>query len=244
MESSAITRRADTPRRRRRSARVRPGLLWFAFDLLAPTALLYVLLWRGFGLYLALLASAAVSAISTLVSYRRGTGQQRFAPHMLALSLAAFAVALVSGSDRFLLAKESVLTAMVGFWFIGSLWAARPLTYQFTRPLLERRFKWQSRSWELLWEHEVRFRRLWYVSTVMWGVAMLMDAVARVVWAYTLPVQVVPAMQTGMMLVTVLVMQVLTNAYYVWAGLWRMLHEEPEARDRVQQRRQHAVRRP
>jgi hypothetical protein len=203
---------------------VRPGLLWFAFDLLVPTALIYVLLWLGSGLYMALLASAAVSAISALVSYRRGTGQQRFAPHMLALSLAGFAVALVTGSARFLLAKESVLTALVGFWFIGSLWAARPLTYQFTRPLLERRFKWKSRSWELLWEQEPRFRRIWHVSTILWGVAMLIHAVVRVVLAYTLPVQVVPAMQTGMIIVTVLVMQVLTNTYYVCAGLWRLLH--------------------
>src|SRR5512138_708320 len=112
MGSSAIRGQADTPRRRRRSAWVRPGLLWFAFDLLAPTALIYVLLWLGSSLYLALLASAAVSAISTLVSYRRGTGQQRLASHMLALSLAGFAVAVVTGSDRFLLAKESVLTAL------------------------------------------------------------------------------------------------------------------------------------
>jgi hypothetical protein len=148
---------------------------------------------------------------------------------MLALSLAGFGVALVTGSDRFLLAKESVLTALVGFWFIGSLWAARPLTYLFTRPLLEGRFKWKRRSWELLWEQEPRFRRIWQVSTILWGVAMLIDAVVRVVLAYTLPVQVVPAMQTGMIIVTVLVMQVLTNTYYVCAGLWRMLHEEPEA---------------
>ncbi len=167
MQSSPIRRQANTLPRRRRSPWVRPGLFWFAFDLLAPTALIYVLLWLGSGLYIALLASAAVSAISALVSYRRGTGKQRFAPHMLALSLAGFGVALVTGSDRFLLAKESVLTAMVGFWFIGSLWAARPLTYLFTRPLLERRFKWKSRSWELLWEREPRFRRIWHVSTVI-----------------------------------------------------------------------------
>src|SRR4029453_13703267 len=97
MESSAITRQAETPPRRRRPPWLRPSLFWFAFDLLAPTALIYVLLWLGSGLSVALLASAVVSALSALVSYRRGTGKQRFAPHMLALSLAAFAVALVTG---------------------------------------------------------------------------------------------------------------------------------------------------
>ena len=58
---------------------------------------------------------------------------------MLAMALAGFALALVTGNDRFLLAKESVLTALVGCWFLASIWAERPLTYQFTRPLLEGR---------------------------------------------------------------------------------------------------------
>ena len=31
----------------RRPSWLRPGLTWFGFDLLAPTALLYVLLWLG-----------------------------------------------------------------------------------------------------------------------------------------------------------------------------------------------------
>lgn len=229
MQSSTISRQAETRAKRKRPAWLRPGLLWFGFDLLAPTALLYVLLWLGFGLYVGLLASASVSAVSALVSYRRGTGNRRFAPYMLALSVAGFGIALVAGSDRFLLAKESVLTAMVGCWFLGSLWTARPLTYLFTRPLLERRFSRKSRSWEELWEREPRFRRIWYVSTVMWGVATLIDAVLRVVLAYTLPVHVVPAMQTALIVVTILVMQVVTNVYYVGAGLWRMLHEEPGA---------------
>lgn len=213
---------------RRRPRWLRPGLLWFAFDLLAPTALIYVLLWLGSSLYIALLASASLSALSALVSHFRGTGKQGLAPHMLAFSLASFGVALVAGSERFLLAKESVLTAMVGVWFLSSLWRARPLTYALTRPLLERRIRGKGRSWEALWAREGRFRRMWYVSTVIWGAAMLADAALRVVIAYTLPVAVVPALQTALILATVLLLQFVTNAYYVSAGLWRMLHDEHE----------------
>jgi hypothetical protein len=229
MESSTNPRGADRSPRSGRPAWLRPGLLWFAFDLLAPTALIYVLLWVGAGLYMALLGSAAVSAGSALVSYRQDAGKQRFALPMLALSLAGFAIALVTGSERFLLAKESVLTALVGCWFLGSLWSARPLTYVLTRPLLEGRFQQKRRSWEALWAGEPRFRRIWRVSTVMWSVAMLLDAILRVVLAYTLPVRMVPAMQTGMIIATVLLMQVVTNGYYISAGLWSMLHQEPEA---------------
>src|SRR5262245_38230014 len=172
----AIAREAASRRGPRRPAWPRPVQLWFTFDLLAPTALVYVLLWRGSSLYVALLASASVSAVTALVSYRRGTGNQRLAPYMTALSLAGLGVALVTGSDRFLLAKESILTATVGCWFLVSIWMARPLAYQFARPLLEGRFGLRGPSWELLWEREPRFRRIWRVSSAMWAVATLNEA--------------------------------------------------------------------
>ena len=101
MQSSPIARQAETRLGRRRPPWLRRGLLWFAFDLLAPTALLYVLLWLGSGLYLALLASAFVSAVSALVSYQRGAGNRRFAPYMLALSVVGLAIALVTGRGHF-----------------------------------------------------------------------------------------------------------------------------------------------
>src|SRR5215203_3447157 len=180
----------------RRPSWLRPGLVWFGFDLIAPTALLYALLWFGMSLYGALLASASVSATSALISYRRGASNGRFAPFMLAMALASFAIALVTGSDRFLLAKESVLTALVGCWFLVSIWAERPLPYQLTRPLLEGRIGRGGAPWELLWEREPHFRRIWRISSAMWAGALLIDAVIRVVMAYTLPVYGVPAMQT------------------------------------------------
>jgi hypothetical protein len=212
----------------RRPRWLRPGLLWFAADLLAPTALFYLLLWGGTSLYLALVASAGLSTVSALVSYRLGAGGQSFAPYMLALQLAAFGIALIAGSDRFLLAKESVLTALVGCWFIGSLWTARPLAYRFTRPLLEG--AWGRRwgltggpTWETLWEREPRFRHIFRVSTAMWGVATLIDAVLRVVIAYRMPIASVVALQTAMFGVTILLMQVVTHVYYSRVGLWPML---------------------
>ncbi len=209
----------------RRSSWLRPEVIWFGFDLIAPTALLYVLLGFGSSLYVALLASASVSAVSAITSYRSGAGNGRFAPYMLAMALASFAIALITGSDRFLLAKESVLTALVGCWFLASIWSDRPLTYQFTRPLLEGRIGRGGATWEVLWTREPRFRRIWRVSSAMWAGVTLIDAVIRVVMAYTLPVHVVPAMQTGLMVATTLLMQVVTNVYYIRSGLWAMVHQ-------------------
>jgi len=207
----------------RRRSRLNRGLLWFAFDLLAPTGLLYLMLWRGASLYLALLASATLSAVSAVVSYRRGTARQRFAPIMLTMALAGLGVALVTGSDRFLLAKESLLTFLAGLWFLASLRNDRPLTYQLTRPLLEGRMRRHGPAWELLWEREPRFRHVWRISTLLWAAALFIDAALRVVMAYTLPVAAVPALQTALMLATTLLMQPVTWLYYWKSGLWAMV---------------------
>lgn len=53
----------------------------------------------------------------------------------------------------------------------------------------------------------------------------LIDAVIRVVMAYSLPVNIVPAMQTGLLVATTLLMQVVTNVYYIRSGLWAMVHQ-------------------
>ncbi|HYI13795.1 MAG TPA: VC0807 family protein [Thermomicrobiales bacterium] len=242
MQSPTTTQPTTSQPGRQRPGWLGPGLLWFAFDLLGPTALLYGLLWQGYSLYLALLASASVSAVTALISYWRGTARQRFAPIMLALALAGFGISLITGSDRFLLARESVLTSVVGAWFLASIWKERPLTYVFTRPLLEQRFGTHGRLWEPIWEREPRFRHIWRASTVMWAVALFIDAILRVVMAYTLPVNTVPISQMGLMIVTMLVMQVVTNVYYVRAGLWAIIWQSEPVSEGASRREQDAQR--
>lgn len=210
-----------TPARRR--FRLTPGVLWMLFDLIVPTALFYVAIGMGIGLYWALLASAGFSAVTGLVSWLRGDRREA-AIYMLLVSLLSVAIAFVSGSDRFLLARESVITAMAGGWFFWSLRAERPLTYRLTRPLLQGRMQMID-DWERVWTTNARFRHIWRVSTIMWGVATLLDAVLRVVIAYSMPISWVPLMQTGLMLATVLLMQVVTNGYYLRVGMWTMIHK-------------------
>ena len=199
-------------------------MLWFVLDFAIPLGIFYLLIGQGMSLYLALLASALYSVASGAVSWMRGE-RNEVSLVMFLLTLASGGVALVSGSDRFLLARESLLTAMMGGWFFASLrWGnGRPLTYRLTRPLMEGRFGTQP-IWEYLWEHDAHFRSIFRVSTIIWGTALFIDAALRVVLAYSMPVKAVPAMQTGLMLATVLLLNVVVNIYYIAAGLWPRLH--------------------
>lgn len=208
-------------------------------NLVAPIALYYGLRMAGVGDLRALLIGAVVpglSAIFTLIRHRRIDGLALF---MIATLLLTGGVSLLTGSPRFLLAKDGLLTVVWGAWFFVSLLGGRPVTFTFSRPLLEGRrvFAAASRTWEkpsgeswdALWERLPRFRRVWRVSTVIWGVATLLDAALRVLMAYTLPVDRVPALGGALWPVTFLVLQVITNVYFFRAGLWDMLRGERDS---------------
>lgn len=180
----------------------------------APTAAYYVLRWAGAGVYLALVASALVSAVPALVTLVRERRLDGLSTWFTAMVLGALVISLLPGGTRFLLAKEAVLTGVTGIWFLASTVRGRPLTYLLTRPLLEGRLRWPP-DWESLWAASPAFRRMWRVSSVMYGVGTLLDAVLRVVFAYTLPPDVVPALGTALVVVTTVVLVVVSNVYYV-----------------------------
>jgi hypothetical protein len=132
------------------------------------------------------------------------------------MMLASVAVSLIAGSPRFLLAKDAWLTGLAGVWFLASLRARHPLAYLYTKPLLEGRLRWPG-DWDHLWERSARFRRMWRTSSVLWGIGTLADAALRIVMAYTLPVDTVPALANALYLGTAAVLIVITNIYYVAA---------------------------
>ena len=107
--------------------------------------------------------------------------------------------------------------------FLASVRARRPAAFTFARPLLEGRRMFTVRDWDALWQAEPAFRRIWRISTVMWGTGLLADAVARVIMSCTLPVAVVPGLGGALWPVTFVVLQVVTNVYYYFAGLNRLL---------------------
>lgn len=70
-----------------------------------------------------------------------------------------------------------------------------------------------ARSWREDWENSPEFRKAMRVMTAVWGVAFLLDAVARVAMAYTLPVDIVPLLGAGL-LVTMLIAAVQFSKAY------------------------------
>jgi hypothetical protein len=118
---------------------------------------------------------------------------------------------MLTADPRLLLARESYLTGLVGLWTLGTLLARRPLLFEVTTRFMSED---SSRAWEHDWAHSPRFRRTLRVMTAAWGVAFVLDAAARVVMAYTLPVDLVPLLST-VLLVGLLV--AIVQATKAWA---------------------------
>jgi hypothetical protein len=204
-------------------------------DVVAPIAAYYGLRAAGASVWLALVAGAVVPAIGVVagVLARRRIDAMGFL--VLAAVAVSAAVSLVTGSPRDLLARDGLITgAWAGYMYV-SLLARRPATFVVSRPLLEGRRVFDARarawvrpagqSWDELWDRVPRFRLIWRACTVIWGTAILADAVIRVIMAYTLPTGLVPALGGALWPVTFIVLQVITNIFFARSGFWQILRD-------------------
>ncbi|AEA28027.1 hypothetical protein Psed_5903 [Pseudonocardia dioxanivorans CB1190] len=100
-----------------------------------------------------------------------------------AMSLAAIVVGLAGGlvfdSARFLLIKDSIITATVGLAFLGSVAVGRPLLLLVTRRL-------RGPAVDALWAADHGFRRYLRTLTLVWGAACVLEATLRIGLAWVL----------------------------------------------------------
>jgi hypothetical protein len=193
------------------------------FDIGGPIALYYLLHGAGVSNLVALLAGAALPVPGALYKLLVKRRLDLVALAVVATIVLSVCLSLIAHSPRFVLAREGLITGLWGIWFVASIRARRPAAFVLARPLMEGRRAFTAGSWDSLWEAEPTFRRIWRISSVIWGGAMLADAVIRVAMSYALPVSVVPALGGALWPVTFLLIQVVTNVYYGRAGLFRIL---------------------
>jgi hypothetical protein len=160
-----------------------------AIDLGIPLGT-YYLLRDGFGLSLWL--SLAVSSVGP--AFRSGTsvitrrGVNLLATLMLAVNIAGLAVSLLTGDPRTMIAKDAIVSSVIGLSMLGSLAAGRPLMTQALRPWMTKGQARREAAWDHLHGSSARFRRLESRYTLVWGLVLVADCAARCLGAYTLPV--------------------------------------------------------
>jgi hypothetical protein len=91
------------------------------------------------------------------------------------LSLAAMTF---GGNPRLLLARESLVTGIIGLLFLGSLALPRPLTFYLARSSVAKESAEAAGRFESLWL-KPRFVRSMYLMTSVWGIGLVGEAVLR-----------------------------------------------------------------
>ncbi|WAP51653.1 hypothetical protein OL239_18190 [Arthrobacter sp. ATA002] len=205
----------SSPARRR----MRGGLRLLAGFLL-PLAVFYGLRAAGVSPYSALLAGTAASLADSAVDLVRKRRVGPVSLYVVTLMVFSTGVSLLNGDVRFLLARGAWVTGLSGLWFLASAFTRRPLVYLLSRPLLEGRFGWPA-HWDTVWIQVPRFRRVWRVTAVMWGVGLLFDCGLRVLMAYTLPVDSVPVFSAALSAITSAALIAAANIYYQVTGAAR-----------------------
>ncbi len=96
------------------------------------------------------------------------------------------------------MARESYLTAVAGVWILVTLWGHRPLLFTATTGFMPAE---AAAAWDRAWDDSPQFRRTLRGMTLGFGLAFLADAAARVVMAYTLPLDLVPVLSVALLVV-------------------------------------------
>ncbi|MDF2718971.1 MAG: hypothetical protein K0R28_5896 [Paenibacillus sp.] len=92
------------------------------------------------------------------------------------------AIAVVGENEKMVLARESIVTAAVGCWFLVSLMLRRPLVFDMAERFVPPA---GTATYEERWSHPyIRF--VFRLMTAVWGAVLLAEAFIRVVLAFRL----------------------------------------------------------
>jgi hypothetical protein len=192
---------------------LRATLLPLALDIAVPLGLYYGLRdGLGASLVVSLAASSVLPAIRSIVEYVRNRKFEGLATLMLAVNVASLIISVTTGDARLMMAKDSVISSVIGFGILLSVWRGAPLMSAGLKPFVTRGNPVKIAAWERLHETSARFQSLEKRYSLIWGVALLADCAARVAGAVMLPVP------TMVWLSTVMVVSAIVAAVVVSGG--------------------------
>jgi hypothetical protein len=161
-----------------------------AFDLSGPVAAFYALRAVGLTVVVASLLAMLLPLGNLAVLFGRRRTLDQVALLTTVVLAASLATALLGGDQRLILAKDGLITGTAGLWALGTLLASRPLFFAVARPFGED----PGEDWDGLWRADPRFRRTLKTVTAAWGTALVLDSAVKVLLAYTLSPDAVPAL--------------------------------------------------
>ncbi|WP_051898869.1 VC0807 family protein [Sciscionella sediminilitoris] len=208
--------RSDRPTGRERAQARTRVLAMILLDVAVPLGLFYGMRLAGVNQWLALILSGALPAIRLLYTAVRRRRLEMLTLFTLSIIGVATVIGLLTADPRLILARESYITALLGLWTLSTLLRRQPLLYAATIKLMP---PGDAEQWRRNWTESPLFRKAMRLITTAWGIAFLLDAAARVIMAYTLPIDLVPLLSMLLLVGLLCLVVYLSKAYGRRAGL-------------------------
>ncbi|MFJ7726776.1 VC0807 family protein [Neobacillus sp. NPDC097160] len=153
----------------------------------AIPVVVYNLLTNYYSSFVSLLIATLIPLADNLyhiVKYKKADAFGLFMLTGFILSLLAF---VLGGNEQLILLRESMVTGLLGLIFIASLFFSKPLIYHFAikfsaADAAEQKGKFQK-NWEIPY-----FRTVLRIMTAIWGIALLGEAVVKIILVYELSI--------------------------------------------------------
>ncbi|MFD8675287.1 VC0807 family protein [Streptomyces seoulensis] len=146
----------------------------------------------GMSTFAALAWSSVGPALRTVWSLVRERTANGLALLILTVNVVGLALSFVSGDPRLMLAKDGAVSSTVAIGILVSVVLGRPMMTEGMKPFLVKGDSAREGAWQRLTSGgsagSAAFRRKERAFSLVWGVALLLECVARVVGAYTIPV--------------------------------------------------------
>ncbi|MFI6662561.1 VC0807 family protein [Streptomyces sp. NPDC050523] len=196
----------------------------------------YYLFKNAFGMstFAALAWSSVVPAVRTLWSVVKERRTNGLAGLILVVNVVSLLLSFVSGDPRLMLAKDGAVSSTVGIGILVSVALGRPMMTAGLKPFLVKGDQAKEAAWQRLVSGRsaasTDFLRKERTFSVVWGVALLAECVARIVGAYTIPVDTMVWLG-GVLMIGVMALTFLLSGGLAAGPMEAMVRAEAEAEE-------------
>jgi hypothetical protein len=165
----------------------RKVLLGYAIDIFGPLVAMWVMKALGLSLFWGLNLGFVIAVGSTAINTIRRRKLDAVGLLMLLEVTASIGFLFWLRTPRLLLIRPSFYSGIAALYVIGSAFTSRPLTLEGSKPMATKGDPARTLAWEKAWQQVPQFRLAHRLLTAGTGIALLTDAVLRIVVVYRFP---------------------------------------------------------
>jgi hypothetical protein len=159
-------------------------LLGYAVDIFGPLFAWWVTRALGIPVFWGLALGLGIALVSAAINTFRRRKLDAVGILVLLEIVASIALFFWSGSPRMLLIRPSFYSGIAAVYLMGNAFTARPLSLEGSKPMATKGDPARTAAWEKAWQQLPQFRMAHRLLTFGTGVALLTDALLRVIVVY------------------------------------------------------------